>query len=410
MPTYLSPGVFVEEVASGARPIEAVGTSIAAFVGLAPEAGARPNEPVAVNNWSEFVRTFAPVAAAGNALSNAVFGFFANGGSRCWIVNTGDDGPVFGRGRGIDTLAVIDEVAMIAAPGRTDAATYDALLTAAETLGDRVAILDGPETAESMEQLTRVASETAPSPAPAAGEEGAAPAPTRSRAAARASSGLRPRASERGFGAVYFPWIRARDPFAPAQLVSVPPSGAVAGICARTDAERGVHKAPANATVRGALGVTQMITKADQEVLNPAGVNCLRMFVRDGVLLWGARTLADSASEWRYLNVRRLFNMIEESIARSTNWVVFEPNDRPLWKAIRRDVGAFLTLIWRQGALMGATADEAFFVKCDAETNTTESIDAGQVITLVGLAPVKPAEFVIFRIGQSASGTTVETL
>jgi phage tail sheath protein FI len=396
MPTYLSPGVFVEEIPSGTRPIEAVGTSTAAFVGLAPQADARPNEPVAVNNWTEFVRTFAPSANAGNALANAVYFFFLNGGSRCWIVNTGDEGPIFGHNRGLDTLAVIDEVAMIAAPGRTDPASYEALLTAAESLGDRVAILDGPERADNIEQLTRVAQEGA------AAEEGA---PRHS-----ARGGLRARASARGYGAFYFPWIRARDPFAPAQLVSVAPSGAVAGICARTDTERGVHKAPANAAVRGALGLTQMIAKADQEVLNPAGVNCLRMFVRDGVLLWGARTLADSASEWRYLNVRRLFNMIEESIARSTNWVVFEPNDRPLWKAIRRDVGAFLTLIWRQGALMGATPQEAFFVKCDAETNTQDVIDAGQVVTLVGLAPVKPAEFVIFRIGQSASGATVEAL
>jgi phage tail sheath protein FI len=197
------------------------------------------------------------------------------------------------------------------------------------------------------------------------------------------------------------------DPFAPGQIVSMPPSGAVAGICARTDAERGVHKAPANAIVRGALGLTQTITKADQEVLNPAGVNCLRFFVREGVLLWGARTLARDP-EWRYLNVRRLFNFVEESIARGTSWVVFEPNDRPLWKAIRRDIGAFLTLIWRQGALMGSTPEQAFYVKCDEETNPPEVIDAGQVITEVGLAPVKPAEFVVFRIGQSAAGATVE--
>jgi phage tail sheath protein FI len=399
MPTYLSPGVFVEEIASGSRPIEAVGTGTGAFVGLAPKADARPNEPVAVNNWSEFVRTFAPEAKAGNPLANAVFSFFLNGGSRCWIVNTGDNGPIFGRGRGLDTLAVIDEVAMIAAPGRTDVASYEALLSAAETLGDRIAILDGPERVENVEQLTRVGTE-----APPATEEGAPPA--RSRGAPPPREGGRPRKSK--YGAFYVPWVRMRDPLAPEQLVSVPPSGAVMGICARTDAERGVHKAPANATVRGALGLTQMISKAEQEVLNPAGVNCMRMFVRDGVLLWGARTLDDG--EWKYLNVRRLFNMIEESIARSTSWVVFEPNDRPLWKAIRRDVGAFLTLIWRQGALMGATPQEAFFVKCDEETNTPEVIDAGQVVTLVGLAPVKPAEFVIFRIGQSASGATIESV
>lgn len=395
MPTYLSPGVYVEEVASGTRPIEAVGTSTAAFVGLAPQAKARPNEAVAVNNWSEFVRTFAPGANSGNALSNAVYSYFLNGGSRCWIVNTGDDKAVFGNNRGIDALAVIDEVAMIAAPGRTDPATYDALLSAAESLGDRIAILDGPETAPNVEQLTRVADQS--------GTAEDAPAPS-------AKAGLRARASERGYGAFYFPWIRARDPFDSEKLVSVPPSGAVAGICARTDASRGVHKAPANAVVRGALGLTQMISKADQEVLNPAGVNCLRMFVRDGVMLWGARTLADSASEWRYVNVRRLFNMVEESIARSTNWVVFEPNDRPLWKSIRRDVGAFLTLIWRQGALAGAKPEDAFFVKCDEETNTPDVIDAGQVVTLIGLAPVKPAEFVVFRIGQSASGASIENV
>jgi phage tail sheath protein FI len=120
------------------------------------------------------------------------------------------------------------------------------------------------------------------------------------------------------------------------------------------------------------------------------------------------RTIANGSSEWRYLNVRRLFNMIEESIANSTRWIVFEPNDQPLWKAIRRDVSAFLTLLWRDGALMGSSPEEAFFVKCDAETNTAESIDAGMVVTLIGIAPVKPAEFIVFRISQYASGTEVE--
>jgi phage tail sheath protein FI len=364
---------------------------------------------VAVNNWSEFCRIFAPNATAGTPLSNAVYSFFLNGGSRCWIVNLGDNGPISGRGRGLDMLAVIDEIAMIAAPGRTDMASYDALLSAAENLGDRVALLDGPDHADSVEQLTRVGAETTTTTTtPAAGEEGETATAPRGRSTPAVRAGLRARKSERGYGAYYFPWIKTRDPFAPDTVVDVPPSGAVAGICARTDAERGVHKAPANAVVRGALGLTQLIGKQDQELLNPNGVNCLRMFTRDGVLLWGARTLADSASEWRYLNVRRLFNMIEESIGRSTTWVVFEPNDRPLWKAIRRDVSAFLTLLWRQGALMGRTPDEAFFVKCDEETNPTDVIDAGQVVTLVGLAPVKPAEFVIFRIGQTAAGATIE--
>jgi len=146
------------------------------------------------------------------------------------------------------------------------------------------------------------------------------------------------------------------------------------------------------------------VTREEQGELNQNGVNCIRFFPRDGIRLWGARTLAEGASEWRYLNVRRLFNMIEESIAQSTRWVVFEPNDATLWKSIRRDVGAFLTRLWRSGALMGATPEEAFFVQCDEETNPPDVIDAGQVITVIGIAPVKPAEFIVFRIGQHASG------
>jgi hypothetical protein len=280
----------------------------------------------------------------------------------------------------------------------TDPASYSALLDSAETLKDRVAILDGPATAADVESLTRVA-EVAPGP-PAGGQGGAARPPR--------SAGLRARTSDGGYGAFYFPWLRVRDAVSD-KIVSVPPSGHLAGIYARTDTERGVHKAPANVTIRGALGVTQILSRAEQDVLNPEGVNCIRFFSREGVRVWGARTLAPSASNWRYLNVRRLFNMVEESIAINTRWVVFEPNDRPLWKAIQRDVGAFLTLLWRQGALQGATPREAFFVKCDEETNPPEVIDAGQVVTLIGMAPVKPAEFVIFRIGQSQAGTTFET-
>ena len=157
------------------------------------------------------------------------------------------------------------------------------------------------------------------------------------------------------------------------------------------------------------LNVTQRLTRDEQGVLNPVGVNCIRYFPREGIRVWGARTLADAASEWRYLNVRRLFNMIEESIAEATRWIVFEPNDRELWKSIRRDVGAFLTRVWLDGALMGRTANEAFFVKCDEETNPPEVIDAGQVVAIIGIAPVKPAEFVVFRISQHAGGVEIET-
>jgi hypothetical protein len=169
-----------------------------------------------------------------------------------------------------------------------------------------------------------------------------------------------------------------------------------------------VHKAPANETITGALNVTYHLTRAEQGELNQNGVNCIRFFAGEGVRVWGARTLASGSSEWRYLNVRRLVNMIEESISTSTRWIVFEPNDRPLWMAIRRDVSAFLTGLWRDGALMGRTPEEAFFVLCDEETNPPDQIDQGIVTTVIGIAPVKPAEFVVFRISQFSSGTTVE--
>jgi phage tail sheath protein FI len=392
MPTYLTPGVYVEEVETGARPIEGVGTTTAAFVGAAPKADARVNEPVPINSFAQFARDFIADAKESTPLANAVYGFFRNGGSRCYVVNIGGAaGAIAGKGKGLDQLAAIDEIAMIAAPGRTDAASYNDLLTAAETLGDRFAILDAPPNVDDVEQLTRVAEiDAAPGDKTGAGKKG-----------------FRARASERGFGALYYPWIRVRDVVDPEKIVSVPPSGHIAGICARTDTERGVHKAPANTIVRDALGVTQALTKAEHGVLNPAGVNALRMVGTEGVVVLGARTLAAAASNWRYINVRRLFNYVEESIAQSTGWVVFEVNGPSLWKQIRRDVGAFLTLLWRQGALMGTTPEQAFYVKCDAETNPPEVIDAGQVVVEIGMAPVKPAEFVVFRIGQSAAGASV---
>lgn len=405
MPSYLSPGVYVEEIDSGTRPIEAVGTSTAGFVGTAPNPDAFVDEAVAINNWSEFRRRFVRDGDKGTDLANAVYGFFLNGGSRCYVVNTKADGAIAGKGRGLDALAAIDEIAIIAAPGRTDAASHGALLDAAESLKDRVAILDGPPRVDDVEVLTRAADGGAAPPTPAAEGDAASP-PARGRGP---KPGLRARDSDGGYGAYYFPWLKGRDAVDPDALAQIPPSGHMAGIYARTDSERGVHKAPANVTIRGAEGLTQMLSRAEQDVLNPVGVNCIRFFTREGVRVWGARTLAPSASNWRYLNVRRLFNMIEESIAISTRWVVFEPNAGPLWKDIQRDVGAFLTLLWRQGALAGSRPEDAFFVKCDAETNPPEVVDAGQVVVVIGIAPVKPAEFVIFRIGQTAVGSTVET-
>ncbi len=400
MVELLTPDVYVQEVAAGPRPIQAVGTRTAGFIGVAPKADANRGVATAINNWLQFTRTYTEANSASTPLSNAVFGFFQNGGSRCFVVNLrrGD-----GIAEGLVALAAEDEIAMVAAPGYTDVASYDALLTSCEDLKDRVAILDGPLQVEDLGRLTKVITTVAArARAKAAADDKKAAGDTPPEL-----PGLRPRPSDAGFGAFYFPGITIRDPLS-GELVDVFPSGHIAGIWARNDATRGVHKAPANEIIRGALNVTQRLTKDEQGVLNPVGVNCIRYFAREGIRVWGARTLADAASEWRYLNVRRLFNMIEESIAEATRWIVFEPNDRELWKSIRRDVGAFLTRVWLDGALMGRTADEAFFVKCDEETNPPEVIDAGMVVAIIGIAPVKPAEFVIFQISQHAGGTETE--
>ncbi|HVR83802.1 MAG TPA: phage tail sheath C-terminal domain-containing protein [Planctomycetota bacterium] len=404
--SYLTPGVYVEEVSGGARPIQALGTSVAAFLGVAPDASKRPQEAVAINNWTEFCNQFVGKDSSSTPLSSAVHGWFLNGGGRCYVVNVGKDGTVAGGGKGgrkgVDLLEPIDDISIVAAPGFTDAASYDAVLTHCEELKDRVAILSSPEDVTNVGQLTDVATAGAPKPAAAGAAKPPADAPP-----AAAGKGLRARTSDGGYGSFFFPWMTIRDPLSPKDLIEVPPDGHVAGIYARTDTTRGVHKAPANEIVRGALDLGYRVTFDEQGLLNPKGVNCLRLFSQDGIRLYGARTLADAASEWRYTSVRRLFAMIEKSIAQGTRWVVFEPNAEPLWKSIIRDVSAFLTLLWRQGALKGATPEEAFFVKCDAETNPPDVVDAGQVVTVIGCAPVKPAEFVIFRIGQGAGGADV---
>jgi phage tail sheath protein FI len=204
------------------------------------------------------------------------------------------------------------------------------------------------------------------------------------------------------YATLYWPWIKVMDPVA-GRPVHVPPSGHMAGIWARNDGTRGVHKAPANEVVRGAIALELQITRGEHDQLNPVAVNCLRAFPAQGIRVWGARTLSSDA-EWRYLNVRRLFNYIEQSILNGTNWVVFEPNDPKLWDSVKRTLNAFLRGLWRNDMLFGRTPGEAFFVKCDEENNPADSRDAGYLIVDIGIAPVKPAEFVVFRISQTSAG------
>jgi phage tail sheath protein FI len=204
------------------------------------------------------------------------------------------------------------------------------------------------------------------------------------------------------FAALYYPWIEVMNPLTN-QPMLVPPSGHVAGVWCRTDSTRGVHKAPANEVAMGVNGLGFQVTQAEQGGLNKVGINCIRSFPGRGIRIWGARTLS-SDPEWRYINVRRLFNYVAESIMEGTQWSVFEPNDEKLWISLRIAVSNFLTRTWNEGALFGSTPAEAFFVKCDSETNPPEVIEAGQVICEIGIAPVKPAEFVVFRLSQYSGG------
>lgn len=401
MPFYRTPDVYVVEQ-PGPRSMAAVGTSTAAFLGQAPDAGAPVNEVVAVNNWSEFRTKFAPADSypKGNNLANAVNSFFVNGGGRCYIVNVKDADPLTA---GLRLLEANDEVSIILAPGRTDPPSHEAQISHCEKMRDRVCILDAPQEVASADLLTTV--ETVGIAAKTPKKDG----PATPAAADKPPDGFRPRKTS--YGACYHPWIYVTDALSSkGEIVACGPSGAVAGIFGRSDSLRGVHKAPANEPVRGALDLEYRITNDEQAILNPAGINCIRLFSKDGIMVWGARTLDDESSEWRYLNVRRLFIWIEKSIELSTRFAVFEVNDRSLWKSITALLTGFLTNVWRDGALMGRTPDEAFFVKCDEETNPPESIDMGQVITVLGIAPVKPAEFIIFKISQTHEGAKAEVL
>ena len=407
MPTYLAPGVYVEEVPAAVRPIAGVGTSTAGFVGVAadvtgawnpdtkagmplapggdpyvqaPALSARP-----LNSWTEFTQAFGDFQDGNQFLAHAVYGFFNNGGSRCWVVRLATTARDFAKNLdlALQQFENVDEIAIVAVPlppnttAAALAAAQAAVVAHCEKMEDRVAILDSSRDIKG-DNLVISADD----------------------------AGIwRPAANPKGYGAFYFPWIEVADPLGQAGArVMVPPSGHLAGVYARSDADRGVHKAPANEVLRGALGVRYPVSKILQASLNPRGVNCIRAF--DGtVKVYGARTLASDPQgdpEWTYVNVRRLVNFLRESIDEGTQWVVFEPNAPDLWSKIRRNVGAFLNGVWATGALLGATAEQAYYVRCDETTNPPETRDLGQVVAEIGVAIVRPAEFVVFRLSQWA--------
>ncbi|MGY1456766.1 phage tail sheath family protein [Streptomyces sp. SS8] len=516
MPTYLTPGVYVEEVQSGARPIEGVGTAVAAFVGFA---GSGPfHTPTLVTNWDQYTQVFGGFTE-GTYLAHAVHGYFSNGGGAAYIVRIGgsaedasapaSDGARRQAGGAVEPVEIGGFLVAVR-PGVSGVSVEIADADGEDPPQDRFKVLvrQGDQVAETYEASTRrnvkgylvnqarasklievteqqgsgqsrPANQTVALPgapdvpaAPGSGEVSRLDAseyvgdpaartgfggletideitmvavPDLMSAYRRGdidAEGVRTvqlavishceqmgdrvavldtppgltaqqvrawRNDEAGYdsryAALYYPWVRVFDPAA-GRGVPVPPSGHIAGVWARSDAERGVHKAPANEVVRGAVDLEFRLSKGEQDLLNPIGVNCVRAFPGRGIRVWGARTLSSDPA-WRYLNVRRLFNYLEESILLGTQWVVFEPNDDRLWSSIRRNVTAFLTEEWRRGALFGRTAEEAFYVRCDRDNNPQESIDQGRVVCEIGVSPVKPAEFVVFRLAQFSDSTSL---
>lgn len=551
MPEYLSPGVYVEEVDRGPKPIQGVGTAMACFVGFTEKAqiereinGERIvedllNKPMLVTNWSQYAERFGGLVQGAN-LPHSVYGYFMNGGTRCYVLSVktipkaqaallGTDGKPYltvqakqagfdglrlrvrvdapeppkaasggakakdgdakegdaaastpppaksGSGAsqpftvtverqgisggwqvheilqdvtlrevadgqakkvavafknnkaskiidllipdgetavdkimprsqeqtlniqrrlispaeyadfqgdvversGVEGLAQFDDITMLCVPdlmttmpGQTldlemVKAVQTMMIAHCEQMGDRVAILDAPPDMTPQE-IKKWRMETA--------------------------------GFDSSYAALYYPWIEVMDPVTN-RPTHIPPSGHLAGVWARSDNTRGVHKAPANEVVRGVTNLSYTVTKGEQDTLNPIGVNCIRAFPGMGYRVWGARTLSSDPS-WRYINVRRLFNYIEKSLQLGTMWTVFEPNDQRLWNRIRRDVTSFLMGVYSQGALFGTTPAQAFYVKVDEELNPPQSRDLGQLVIEIGVSPVKPAEFVIFRISQ----------
>ena len=383
MPDYLSPGVYVEDVPPTAHPIAGVSTSTAAFLGVVPATVTMPPKPgptapdyqlapagtpVMLTNWASFTTRFGQFSPDNATLAHAVFGFFANGGSRCYVVRAATGADLTNPGDLLATLEAYDDVSVVAVPGAVDSTSHQALVEHCVKLQDRIAILDGgsPDSLD----LT-------------------------------ALTGIRPfgPSKEAAFAALYWPWILTAGPGT--AITKVAPSGHVAGVYARTDATRGVFKAPANEGLLGAVDVSYRVSRGEQDVLNPGGINVIRPF-NGAIKVWGARTLADStAAEFTYVSTRRYLSFLRDSIIAGTDWVVFEPNSPSLWQKIVRNVGDFLLGQWREGALFGETPAKAFYVRCDASTNPPEVRDLGRLVTEIGVAVVKPAEFVVFRIQQT---------
>ena len=523
MGTYTYPGVYIQEVDTGNKPIEGVSTSIAGFLGIA-ERG--PMAATFLTSFADYQRNygsyFVDNTGAQTYLAYAVEGFFLNGGEGCWVARVASSTAA----TATTTLAGI--IISAAGPGMTGgqigfqikaasiapadttkfqlllyywsdpalaklmnpanasiSEVFDNLSTSSTSSMYFVGTVNGGSNLVQLKQpagggpvaaTAAIALLTVAAPAPAPGP-GPAPAPAgdpallltdfqggsvdpanptglaaldaiddisiyccpdehyldgtiagsiaakllasceklldrfaifQSAPIAGQPANVSPGSttiSQRGYAAFYYPWVNVANPTTDVETL-IPPGGHIAGIYARSDANYNVAKDPANEQIEGIDSLQLLINNPIQGLLNPIGVNCLRYFKAQGNLVFGGRTTAPDP-DWQYINVRRLFIFIEKSIQQGTQWVVFQPNDQTTWARVIRSVSDFLTGLWMQNMLMGATKDQAFFVRCDTTTMTQTDIASGRLIVLVGVAPVYPAEFVIFRIGQWSGGASV---
>ena len=320
---------------------------------------------VAYNGTNEIADPFASFGEPDAAVVGTEFSGGSNGSvsdlSAADFI--GVDGGA-GNRTGIQSFLDNDVVSIMAVPGVTDPNVQLTLVAHCENLASRFAVLDLPRNARKVNEILAHRDIFSSS-----------------------------------YAGLYHPWLQVFDPL-DKKNIAIPPSGSVIGLFARSDNARGVHKAPANEVVRACVGLDCQFNKGEQDILNPKGVNLIRSFPGQGIRVWGART-ASSDPSWKYVNIRRLFIFIEESIKANTNWAVFEPNDQALWTRVQRTISVFLNNMWRNGSLAGASADEAFFVNIGRNTMSQDDIDNGRLVCVIGVAPVKPAEFVIFRITQN---------
>lgn len=396
MGTYQSPGVY-REVASPA-PKVGMQTGVPVFLGYT-ETGLVPvDTPQLLTSWAQFEERFGGPLENGY-LAYSVNGFFENCSRSCYVVRLDDNAPEEqALADGLGALASMDDIDLLCAPDimrlrmpgnlRPDPDQVErmqqAVLSHCDKMGDRFAILDSRPGNQPEDARKQRLGDTGDSSDPSGGLNGL----------------------ESANGALYYPWVRVSGG-PPSTGGSVPPCGHVAAVYARTDQRFGVHKAPANEVLEGVLDLEVSLTTAQQSDLNPVGVNCLRSFPGRGIRIWGARTLS-SIEAWTYINVRRLFLTAGRWIAHNMAGVVFEPHDFRLWVRIVRDLSAYFNDLFRRGALKGHTAAEAFYVKCDGDTNPPEVRDAGMVVTEIGLAPVVPNEFVVVRITHGPSGLSLD--